>query len=202
MENKLADKLYWVSAHRPPQSHSEAYFFNIDNDLVYEPFNSDFGPLNLANTHKYVRELCRLLADERYKSVKLFHFTSTKYDKQACAAYLMGAFMVVVLKQSADAAWEAFAPYHNLFRPFRDASYGDTCTYECTIYHCLKGLEFAISLGWYKFTTFDNKEFEYYEKVENGDLNWIIPNKFIAFMGPIDAKPGQPKNGNGAEDYI
>jgi len=74
-------RLFWISANRPPQSHSEAYFFNVDNELVYEPFNSDFGPLNLANTHKYVREMCRLLADERYKDVKLFHYASTKSDK-------------------------------------------------------------------------------------------------------------------------
>ena len=72
----FVDKLYWISASRPPQSHSEAYFFNIDNELVYEPFNDDFGPLNLANMHKYIRELCRLLADERYKNHKLFHYTS------------------------------------------------------------------------------------------------------------------------------
>jgi len=110
--------------------------------------------------------------------------------------------MVAVLKQSADAVWEAFSPYHSTFRPFRDASYGDTCTYECTIFHCLKGIEFAINLGWYRFKDFDNKEYEYYEKVENGDLNWIIPNKFIAFMGPVDTAAGQPKRGNGAEDYI
>jgi cell division cycle 14 len=70
----------------------------VDNELVYEPFNSDFGPLNLADTHKYIRELCRLLSDERYKNVKLFHYTSTKTDKNANAAFLMGAFMVVVLK--------------------------------------------------------------------------------------------------------
>lgn len=95
----VVDKLYWISASKPPQSHTEAYFFNIDNELVYEPFNSDFGPLNIANTHKYIRELCRLLSDERYKNVKLFHYTSTKYDKNVNAAYLMGAFMVVVLKQ-------------------------------------------------------------------------------------------------------
>ena len=42
----------------------------------------------------------------------------------------------------------------------------------------------------YKFRDFDNKEYEYYEKVENGDLNWIIPNRFIAFMGPVDNPPG------------
>lgn len=107
-ESITSDKLYWISAQKPPQSHSEAYFFNIDNELVYQPFNSDFGPLNIANTHKYIRELCRLLADERYKTVKLFHFTSTKFDKQSNAAYLMGAFMVVVLKLSADVVWEAF----------------------------------------------------------------------------------------------
>jgi len=68
------------------------------------------------------------------------------------------------------------------------------------VYHCLKGLEIAIRLGWYKFREFDPKEYEYYEKVENGDLNWIIPNKFIAFMGPVDNNLG--KRGNTPEDYL
>ena len=71
----LVDKLYWISAGSPPKSHSEAYFFNVDSELVYEPFNSDFGPLNLAMTHKYIRELCRLLADPKYINIKLFHYT-------------------------------------------------------------------------------------------------------------------------------
>jgi cell division cycle 14 len=78
-------------------SQASAYFFNIDNDLIYEPFNQDFGPLNLACVHKYIREMVRLLADPKYKDVKLFHFSSTKFDKQANAAFLMGAFMIVVL---------------------------------------------------------------------------------------------------------
>jgi len=51
------------------------------------------------------------LADERYKDVKLFHYTSNMFDKQANAAFLMGAFMIVILRQSAEVAWEAFAPY-------------------------------------------------------------------------------------------
>ena len=68
------------------------------------------------------------------------------------------------------------------------------------MFHCLKGLEYAISLGWYDFKNFDPKEYEYYEKVENGDLNWIIPGKFIAFMGPVDNK--RDNRGNYPEDYI
>jgi len=94
----IKDRLYWISASKPPQSQGSAYFFNVDNDLVYEPFNQDFGPLNLACTHKYIRELVRLLADPRYKDVKLFHYCGTAYDKQANAAYLMGCFMIAILK--------------------------------------------------------------------------------------------------------
>jgi cell division cycle 14 len=93
----IQDRLYWISGSKPPMSQASAYFFNIDNDLIYEPFNQDFGPLNLACVHKYIRELVRLLADPKYKDVKLFHFSSTKFDKQPNAAFLMGAFMIVVL---------------------------------------------------------------------------------------------------------
>lgn len=58
-----------------------------------------------------------------------------------------------------------------------------------------------MSLGWYNFREFDNKEYEYYEKVENGDLNWVLPGKFIAFMGPVD-QVGPNRRGNSPEDYL
>jgi len=33
-----------------------------------------------------------------------------------------------------------------------------------------------MTLGWYGY-----KEYDYYEKVEHGDMNWIVPGKFLAF---------------------
>ena len=48
------------------------------------------------------------------------------------------------------------------------------------------GLHFAITLGWYNYEKFDVQEYQHYEKVENGDLNWILPTKFIAFSGPLN----------------
>jgi cell division cycle 14 len=33
---------------------------------------------------------------------------------------------------------------------------------------------------------FNISEYEHFERVENGDLNWIIPGKFIAFSSPYD----------------
>lgn len=64
--------------------------------------------------------------------MKIYHYCSNKFEKQANAAFLMGAFMVIVLKQSAESIWDIFESYQQQLIPFRDASYGD-CTYECTV---------------------------------------------------------------------
>ena len=70
----------------------------------------------------------------------------------------MGAFMIIILKKKPKEAWDAFRQYHRKFTPFRDAIMG-TCTYKCTIDHCLNGLDLAIKLGWYDFNTFDVQEY-------------------------------------------
>ncbi len=126
------------------------------------------------------------MSDAQYKSFKIYHYTSLDYAKQANSAFLMGCFMIIALKKSAEEAWNLFLPYHNKFVPFRDATMG-TCSYKCTVQHCLQGLQFAITLGWYNYDKFDVQEYQHFEKVENGDLNWILPGKFVAFSGPLNA---------------
>ena len=108
--------------------------------------------------------------------------------------------MIVVLGMKSERVWNIFRPYQNLIVPFRDASYGE-CFYPCTVEHCWQGIEFAIKLGWYSFKDFDDREYEYYEKLDNGDLNWIIPDKFMAFMGPVEGDD-YDKMGNSPDDYI
>ncbi|PSN49835.1 Dual specificity protein phosphatase CDC14A [Blattella germanica] len=49
---------------------------------------------------------------------------------------------------------------------------------------CLQAVHKALNLGFFNFDDFDVDEYEYYERVENGDLNWIVPQKFLAFCGP------------------
>lgn len=48
----------------------------------------------------------------------------------------------------------------------------------------MRGLEYAIKLGWYNPKTFNIKDYEEYERVDNGDMNWIVPGKFLAFSSP------------------
>ena len=98
------------------------------------------------------------MSDSQYASYKIYHYTSLDYAKQANAAFLMGAFMIINLKKSAEEAWKVFAPYHTKFVPFRDATMG-TCSYKCTVQDCLRGLEIGMRLGWYKYKDFDVQEY-------------------------------------------
>lgn len=40
-----------------PRAYQIAHFFTVDNDLVYESFFADFGPLNLGHVYAF----CNLL---------------------------------------------------------------------------------------------------------------------------------------------
>ena len=133
--------------------------------------------------HRYWWEVVRLLQDPNYNESRIYHYWSTAFDKQANAACLIGCFMIIILKRTVDEVWYSLKSYHKSFVPYRDSS-GGPCTYKLSIYDVLSGLQKAISVGWYDFRKFDVHEYEYYEKVENGDLNWIIPNKILALMGP------------------
>lgn len=138
--------------------------------------------------HRFSRELARLLRDKNYQDCRIFHYcTSDKPDKMVNGAFLMGCFCITILKMSATDAYAKFREYAPVLKHYRDASKGD-CHYQCTLLHCLQGLEYAIKFGWYDFRTFNVKQYEHFERVENGDLNWIIPGKFMAFMGPIEKK--------------
>lgn len=178
-------KLYWISDKNPPRSQSSAYFFWVDDDLVYEPFHKDFGPLDLAKVHRFCSELDKLVKDKKYTKYKIYHYTSLSKEKQANAAFLMGWFMIIILGFNAQEAWDMFEAYKTEFKPFRDATMG-VSTYKCTIEDWLQGIYYGIKLGWYSYDTFNYKEYEYYEKVEHGDLNWIVPGKFLAFSGPSE----------------
>jgi len=59
----------------------------------------------------------------------------------------------------------------------------------------LRGLQKARECNFFSFDRFPIEEYEYYEKVENGDLNWIIEGKFAAFAGPHAASTVESTTG-------
>ena len=98
--------------------------------------------------------------------------------------------MVICKKFTAKDAWKFLEDVQPPFVPFRDAINGE-CTYNCTILDCLRGLECAIKLKWYDHPTFNVKLYEEYERVDNGDMNWVVPGKFLAFSSPSPSQYDQ-----------
>ena len=182
-----ADRLYWVSHADLPRGVHNAYYFSIDSvpftqELIYRPFCHDFGPLHLGMIFHYCHELDSLLSKPHLSSHKIYHYTSKDPIKRVNSAFLMCAYGVLVIGKTAAEIWSKFANLP-VFLDYRDASMG-ACTYKCTVLHCLKGLEIAIKLGWLDYSTFNLSEYERLEQLENGDMNWIIPGKLLAFSCP------------------
>ncbi|CAD7930458.1 unnamed protein product [Amoebophrya sp. A25] len=198
----LPKRFYWVSLSSMPRQSSQYHFFCIDHELVYEPFYQDFGPLNLSCTYKYSRHVQNLLNDPALSGKKIVHYCSADPKKRANAAYLACAFQVMILRREADVAYKPFVGAKPAFMPFRDATMS-VCTYQNTVLDCVRGLEYGMRIKWFDPATFDVQAYDFYEKVEHGDISWVIPDKFLAFSGPSNS----PVDGNGyptftPEDYV
>lgn len=180
----IKDRLYFATLRSKPRSTAHTHYFCIDEELVYENFYADFGPLNLAMLYRYCCKLNKKLKSFSLGKKKIVHYTSFDARKRANAALLIGSYALIYLKKTPEEAYRPLVAGSNPpFLPFRDASFG-TCTYNLTLLDCLHGINKAMQNGFFNLETFDVDEYEHYEKVENGDFNWIVPNKYLAFCGP------------------
>uniref|UniRef100_A0A674DFU5 Protein-tyrosine-phosphatase n=1 Tax=Salmo trutta TaxID=8032 RepID=A0A674DFU5_SALTR len=182
--HSLTDRLYFATLRTKPKTTANTHYFSTDDEFLYENFYADFGPLNLGMLYRYCCKLNKKLKSFTHSRKRVIHYTSYDQRKRANAAVLIGAYSVIYLKRSPEEAYRTLISGNNTaYLPFRDAALGD-CTYNLTILDCLQGIRKALQYGFFNFETFDVEEYEHYERVENGDMNWIIPGKMLAFSGP------------------
>uniref|UniRef100_A0A8C0UPG2 protein-tyrosine-phosphatase n=1 Tax=Cyanistes caeruleus TaxID=156563 RepID=A0A8C0UPG2_CYACU len=182
----LAIKVIYIY---PKSGAANTHYFCIDDELVYENFYADFGPLNLAMVYRYCCKLNKKLKSFSLIRKKIIHYTGFDQKKQANAAFLIGSYAVMFLEGVLEKYLQLLSlglkcnNYLLVIVSYRDASFG-TCSFHLTLLDCFHAINKALQYGFLDFSTFDVNEYEHYERAENGDFNWIIPNKFIAFSGP------------------
>ncbi|KAI0829406.1 tyrosine protein phosphatase [Trametes gibbosa] len=170
------------SSSTTPDDDAKYYYFTIDDQLLYLSFFQDWGPLNLAMVYKACILIHELLQDPAIASHRIVLYSSSDPRKKANAALLMALYVMIVQQRP---PWEAFHPIAEIeFMPFRDAGRGRS-DFNLSIQDCLWGIYKAMQNGLCDMNEFDVEDYEYYEKVENGDWNWLTPN-FIAFASPVD----------------
>lgn len=71
------------------------------------------------------------------------------------------------------------------YRPFADASQGGS-DWTITLIDCFNAIHKSSNLRFFDFEDFNLEEYDSYDKLINGDINWLVPKKFLAFIGPTD----------------
>ena len=72
------DTLYWYSNRFNPtlvSGDTDTVIINIDDELRYQGYNKDFGPLNLAQVHRYCKQVSDLIREGR----RVVHHCTTHY---------------------------------------------------------------------------------------------------------------------------
>jgi len=148
---------------------------------LYTPFACDFGPPSIAMMFRFSKIVEKLLINQDLQ----VHFYALSSDPRnsANAVMLIASYCILKLGWSADYTVQCFSALSSFLELYRDASEGN-CSYRIGVDVCFRALEKAMKLGWINYATFDYEEYTFYEQVENGDFNWIIPEKFIAMCSP------------------
>eukprot|EP00928_Gymnodinium_smaydae_P014047 TRINITY_DN15095_c0_g1_i1.p1 TRINITY_DN15095_c0_g1~~TRINITY_DN15095_c0_g1_i1.p1 ORF type:complete len:427 (+),score=62.39 TRINITY_DN15095_c0_g1_i1:60-1340(+) len=179
---------FWATNSAPVGCTREAeaggyHFFDLDARFYYEPFASDFGPLKLSMIYRYCLKVQEKITSPALVHMNLVHYCSTDANHMANVACLTCMYLVIVHGVRAEDAFKPFSDAGVEFKPFCDAS-GRRSTFDLTILDCLRSMEKAIELNWFDWRTFDVNTYECYDMFDHYGVNWIIPNKLMAFAGP------------------
>ena len=178
----IDDILYIGECGNPLITDASVYkCFNTDSRIVYKPFASDFGPMNLASIHQFI-EIVQEEIRER-KGLKVVYCVPASQRSFTNGLFLLGCYLIMELGFTSEGAWQRFRILDPLLEMYRDAQSSGTVDFRLELIDCWRGLELAKSLGWLK--SFDIHEYLHYNNVLEGDLHIVVPERIIAMKGPL-----------------
>eukprot|EP00727_Mastigamoeba_balamuthi_P013821 m51a1_g9061 putative dual specificity protein phosphatase cdc14a (402) ;mRNA; f:76882-78759 len=183
----IPDRLYFVSRRaKTLEDTQQVAFINTDEMFEYQPFFTDFGPLNLGHLVAYCRLMDETLGREEGRRA-VYHWTTFDPKRRANACYLLGAYAILRHGRTAEEAAALFRTLSPPVTPFRDAAVGPNM-FPLQLAEVLRGVHRAMTQGWVDVATFDVDKYLYLERVEHGDINWVVPGKVLAFSGPLPTR--------------
>ncbi|PKU40775.1 hypothetical protein llap_8916 [Limosa lapponica baueri] len=123
-ESRGANRLYFaILCQKPKSGAANSHYFCIDDELVYENFYADFGPLNLAMVYRYCCKLNKKLKSFSLIRKKIIHYTGFDQKKQANAAFLIGSYAIIYLRESPEDVYRLILAGSISYLPFRALSH-------------------------------------------------------------------------------
>jgi len=184
----IKERLYYIVVRAaPPPDRPDAHFFTVDDVLHYWAFFLDYGPLSLGNLYRFCQIVSTKLGDKSLAGKRLYLYSGPHMHRRHNAVYLLAAYSLLFLGRSPEEAMRPFAAISPPLAPWHDAS-PSVDTFHLTTLDVMRGIARARDCRFFSFESFDIDEYEHYEKVENGDMNWIVEGRFLAFAGPHDVR--------------
>ncbi|KAL8672360.1 MAG: hypothetical protein Q9168_003180 [Polycauliona sp. 1 TL-2023] len=164
-----------------PKKYPPAYF-TVDDELLYNRFHADFGPLHIGHLYRFAVQLHDMLGDPDNEDRGVVFWSRPDARSRANAACLLACYMIVIQSWPPHLALAPLAQQELPMMPFRDAGYSQA-DYEITVQDIVYGVWKAKEENLCGFQKFNLNEYERYERVDQGDFNWITPN-FVALASP------------------
>ena len=190
----LRGRVYLGAYDYIPEDTSDVTFFTMEEELFYNSFHLDFGPFNIGHLYRFAVKLHDLLTREENLSRAVVFYSSTSTRQRANAACLLCCYMILIQSWTPHQVLQPISQVDPPFMPFRDAGYSNA-DFEITIQDICYGCWRAKECGLIDLQKMDLDSYEYYERVENGDLNVLTPN-FIAFASPKENVADMNNNHN------
>ncbi|KAI5861789.1 phosphatases II [Durotheca rogersii] len=164
------------SARQPP------FYFTVDDSLLYNAFHHDFGPLHIGHLYRFALYFHDVLGAKDNQHRPIVFWSRADARSRANAACLLACYMVLIQSWAPHLALAPIAQVDPPLMPFRDAGYSQA-DYGITVQDVVYGVWKAKEEGCCVLDNFDLDEYEKFERVEQGDFNWITPH-FLAFASP------------------
>ena len=110
------------------------HYLEIEKEFTYVGFCDDFGPMSLSTVYKFCRKVTSLLKiiDDR----SLILITSNAHKSYTNAIFLVGAYMIMCLDQSAQSVREELDHLVASTKAYCDVSPGDIFNFALRVEDC------------------------------------------------------------------
>ncbi|RFU28776.1 hypothetical protein B7463_g7566, partial [Scytalidium lignicola] len=157
-------------------------YFSIDDTLLYNAFHHDFGPLHIGHLYRFAVQFHDILGAPENRVRPVVFWSKADARSRANAACLLASYMVLIQSWAPHLALAPIAQADPPLMPFRDAGYSQA-DYGITVQDVVYGVWRAKEQGFCALPQFDLEEYERFERVDQGDFNWLTPD-FLAFASP------------------
>lgn len=188
----LKDRIYFAAYDSPPKDTASVVHFTIDDELPYNAFYHEFGPLHIGHLYRFAVILHEILGEESNAGKAVCLYSRNNPRDRANAACVLCCYMVLLQSWPPHLAVAPISQADPPFMPFRDAGYAPA-DFVLTIQDVVYAVWRAKEHGLLDLRSFNLEEYERYERVDQGDFNEIPPH-FIAFASPSQT-PSERRNG-------